>query len=173
MGEGTRGLELSSHDGRKVELASADDAVGQLGADIAALREDLGGLVAELDRRRHALLDVRLQARRHAGGAAVAAVSLIGAAGGVVWLGMWRARRRQTPVARATRLQEAVERMIDQPERVATEQSVLEKIVTAAATAGVATIMNRILGTALERFIDRYFQPGRRDRPRAPVARIA
>jgi hypothetical protein len=173
MGEGTRGLELTSEDGRMVEADSADQAVAQLGAEIAALREDLGGLVAELDRRRHDLLDVRLQARRHAGAAAVTAVSLIGAASGVVWLSIWRARRRQTPVARATRLQEAVERMIDQPERVATEQSVLEKIVTAAATAGVATIMNRILGTALERFIDRYFSPRTTDGPPARVTPIA
>lgn len=173
MGERTRGVELISEDGRMVDAGSADQAVAQLGADIAALREDLGGLVAELDRRRHELLDVRLQARRHAGAAAVTAVSLIGAASGVVWLSIWRARRRQTPVARTTRLQEAVERMIDQPERVATEQSVLGKIVTAAVTAGVATIMNRILGTALERSIERYFSPGTSDRAPARVTPIA
>lgn len=173
MGERTRGLELTSGDGRTVEPPSADEAVGRLGADIAALREDLGGLVAELDRRRHELLDVRLQASRHAGAAAVTTVSLIGAASGVVWLSIWRARRRQTPAARATRLEEAVERMIDQPERVATEQPILEKIVTAAATAGAATIMNRILGTAMERLIERYMRSGTTGRPAARVAPIA
>jgi hypothetical protein len=92
MGERTGRLDLS--DNHKTRPASPDEAVRQLGAEIAELREELGGLVTELDRRRHDLLDVKLQLRRHVVAATVTAVSLIGAVAGLIWLGIWRSRRR-------------------------------------------------------------------------------
>jgi hypothetical protein len=155
MDERTSRVDVS-YDGHTVEKPSPHEAVRQLGAEIAAVREELTGLVAELDRRRREMLDLRLQARRHAVGVTVAAASLVGAAAGTVWLRMWRARRRDRLLSRAARLREAVGRMIDQPDRVAAEQRVPGKIVTAAATAAAATIINRILGRAVEAFIDRY-----------------
>jgi len=145
-----------SHDGHPAQSASPDEAVRKLGAEIAAVREELGGLVAELDRRRHEMLDLKLQARRHAVGLTVSAASVLGAAAGVVWIGAWRARRRGRLLSRAVRLRDAVERMIDRPDRVAAEQPVPGKIITAAATAAVATIINRVLGRAVEAFIDQF-----------------
>jgi hypothetical protein len=160
MGERTGGLDVTSYDGHKAQPASPGEAVRQLGADIAALREDLSGLVAELDNRRHDMLDLKLQARRHAVGVTVTAATLLGAAAGVVWVGIWRARRRRTLLSRAARFREAVGRMVDQPDRVAAEQSVLGKIVTAAATAAVATMIKRLVGPATQTLVDRYQQAG-------------
>jgi len=92
MGEGTGRLVRSGD--QKPGGVSTDEAVRYLGVEIAELREELGGLVAELDRRRHELLDVRLQFRRHAVAATVTAITLFGAVAGLVWLGIWRFRRR-------------------------------------------------------------------------------
>ena len=91
MGERTGRLDLSGD--HKAGRVSPDEAVRYLGAEIAELREELGGLVAELDRRRHDLLDVRLQLRRHVVEATVTAVAIIGAVVGLAWLGICRSRR--------------------------------------------------------------------------------
>ena len=121
----------------------------QLEGEIAMLRDELGGLVAELDRRRHELTDVKLQAKRHALGTTLTAVGLLASAAGFVWLGAWHARRRRTTTARIGRLREAVSRMVERPERVAAEPSVPARILTAAATAAVATAMKKVLDRAL------------------------
>jgi hypothetical protein len=93
MGERTGRIEVSP-DGHNVPQPSPDEAVRLLGAQIAALRDELGGLVAELDRRRHEVLDLRLQVRRHVVAAIATAVSTVGAMAGIIWLGISRARRR-------------------------------------------------------------------------------
>jgi hypothetical protein len=90
MGERTGRIDLS--DNHKTRPSSPDEAVRLLGAEIAELREELGGLVTELDRRRHDLLDVKLQFRRHVFGATVTAVTLIGAIAGVIWFGISRSK---------------------------------------------------------------------------------
>ena len=64
--------------------------------EIESIRGDLDVLVRELDRRRHAALDWRLQVRRHRRelsiAAGVAAVAVIG----LVWWGARRRRRGST-----------------------------------------------------------------------------
>lgn len=56
-------------------------AAPEIEQEVDALRSDLGGLVDELDRRRHEITDVRLQLRRHSGavalGLGVAALSVV------------------------------------------------------------------------------------------------
>ena len=121
----------------------------QLEGEIAMLRDELGGLVAELDRRRHELMDVKLQAKRHALGATLMGAGLLASAAGFVWLGAWRARRRRTTMARIGRVREAVSRMVERPERVAADPGIPAKILTAAATAAVATAMKKVLERAL------------------------
>jgi hypothetical protein len=83
--------------------------------------------------------------RRHAPGIAVTAVAFVGAAAGFVWLGVWRARRRQRLAARAGRLRLAVSRLIEHPERVASEPTMAAKIITAAANAAVAALIKKTL----------------------------
>ena len=70
---------------------SLQESTRQLDGEIAALREELSGLVAELDRRRHELLDVKLQAKRHAFGMAVTSVALLATASGFAF-GFFEAR---------------------------------------------------------------------------------
>lgn len=65
----------------------------ELEAQIESLRAELGELVQELDRRRHEVLDVRLQLRRHAGAVAVG-VGLVA----VFVAGRLALRRRRNPV---------------------------------------------------------------------------
>ena len=134
---------------------SLQESTRQLDGEIAALREELAGLVAELDRRRHELLDVKLQARRHAFGMAVTSVALLATASGFVWLGAWNSRRRRTTLSRVGRLREAISRVIDRPERVAAEPGVPARILTAAANAAVATFIKRILERGLQRALHR------------------
>ena len=71
---------------------SPQETVRQLNGAIAMLREDLARLVAELDRRRHEALDVKLQVKRHALG-----VVLTGAAVLAAPLGLGLATRRARP----------------------------------------------------------------------------
>jgi hypothetical protein len=111
-------------------------------------------MVVEIDRRRHELTDVRLQVRRHAVGVTVTDVALIAAVAGAVWLGMERRARQQGLLGRMARLRQAVGHMIDRPERVAAEPTVMGKILTAAGTAAVATLVKKGLDRAAQSVLD-------------------
>ena len=99
-------------------------AARQLDGEIAALREELGSLVGELDRRRHEALDVKLQARRHAGGLTVSGVALVAAASGLRWLTF---RRHQPMVSKAGKVGEALSRILHRPARVAAERGLADR----------------------------------------------
>jgi hypothetical protein len=145
---------------------SERQATRQLDAEIAKLREDLALLVAELDRRRHDLLDVRTQVRRHARPVILTGVTLLGAASALVWLAVTRNRQQQSARARAGRLRDAVARMIDRPERVAAAPTVPARIFTAVATAALTTTAKRILDRGIQGLLDGRPRPvrgGRRD----------
>src|SRR5262249_62149995 len=88
-------------------------------------------------------------------------------AAGFVWLGAWRARRRRTAMARLGRLREAVSRMVERPERVATERGIPAKILTAAANAAAATAIKKALERGLQYALDsrRKSIPARRNLP--------
>jgi hypothetical protein len=134
-----------------------------LGGEVAVVREELDVLLAELDRRGHELLDVRLQVRRHAVGTALALLALTGAAAGAVWLSTWRHRRQRSPSARAERLREALARMTEHPDRVAAAPTMAGRILTAAASAAVASLVRRGLEQGVPRLLAR-----RRDGGSAP-----
>jgi hypothetical protein len=153
MGERASGLGNSGETGDQPG-ESPRDASRHLESEIAILREEIGGMVVEIDRRRHELTDVRLQLRRHAVGVSVTAVALIAVAAGAVWLGMERRTRHQGLLGRLARLRQAVRHMIDRPERVAAEPTVLGKILTAAGTAAVATLVKKGLERAAQSVLD-------------------
>jgi hypothetical protein len=155
MGEGANGLSAVTTQNGGNEDTSPRATARQLEAEIAVLREELSGLVGELDRRRHELLDVKLQVKRHAVGVALTGVALVSAASGLVWLGAWRAQRRARVLSRAGRLREAVSRIIDKPERVAAEATIPGKIFTAAATAAVATLVKKGLERAVNAALEK------------------
>lgn len=140
-----------SGDGSAAPGISPRENSRQLEGEIAVLRDELTGLVAELDRRRHELTDFKLQARRHVVGMTMTGAGLLASAAGFVWLSVWRSRRRSQATARMGRLREAVSRMVDRPDRVAAEPGIPARILTAAANAAVATAIKKVLERSFQR----------------------
>ena len=110
---------------------------------IGLIRGELGELVAELDRRRHEATDVKLQINRHPVLAGVAAVSVAAALGGLVAYAIWNARRRDRTVDKARRARRAVQRLMEDPDHMARESTVTEKILAAAGTAAASLLIKR------------------------------
>jgi len=127
------------------------ETVHELGNEVAHVRDELDVLLGELDRRRHEALDVPLQLRRHAVGAGLTALTFTLVAAGSVWLTLWRRRRRARLSARAGRLGQAIARMTEHPERVATEPTITAKIATAAANAAIAALVKKLLERGIAR----------------------
>jgi hypothetical protein len=166
MGERTTGLGTNSH-------ARPRTVVEELGSEVAGVREELDTLVAELDRRRHEMFDVRLQLRRHAVGAGLTAFALVATAAGGVWLTHLRRRRRARLTAKAGRFYHALSRMTEHPERVATESTIPTKIATAAASAAVAALVKKLLERAAVKVLDAgsYRRAGARPSVPSPAVR--
>jgi hypothetical protein len=72
---------------RAVDAAGSPPRVQKLGDEIEEVRGRLDALADELDRRRHAALDWRLQLRRHALGLTMTALAVVVIAAGVAWRG--------------------------------------------------------------------------------------
>jgi len=117
MGQGTT---------RVVDDYGADGRVRVLGDEITDVRRRLDALVMELDRRRHNMTDWRRQMRRHGRSVAVGALVVAIAVTAPVMLARARSRRRSTLLSRgvaftgkARRLGQALERIADDPNRLA------------------------------------------------------
>jgi hypothetical protein len=108
--------------------------------EIEAIRDDLAGMVGELDRRRHELLDLR----RNAVPLIAIGVALLAVATGGITLAVARRRRRARLGPRLERLREAVERMIDKPSRVANTPGVGRKIVGAGGAAAASVLAKHL-----------------------------
>jgi hypothetical protein len=133
--------------------------VHRVAGEIDVLRHELGGLIGELDRRRHEALDVRLQVKRHP--VIVAAVVTVAAllVGGAVALMVHTTRERQRPSRRAREVKDALSRLLEHPREVASQPSIGNKVATAV---GVA------IATALaKRLLDRSVPPVPRSAPRS------
>jgi hypothetical protein len=124
MGEGEAGMNGAMEPPRPG--APADQAATDGGErteqtleqEIASLREELGDLVGELDRRRHEAFDLRLQVRRHATLLLVLGTVTVGlAVGGYVMLGYAR-RRRAHPLVRTQAFAHALALISRNPERL-------------------------------------------------------
>jgi hypothetical protein len=143
-----------------------EEIVGRVEGEIDMLRNELGGLVAELDRRRHEALDLGLQARRHP--VLVASIATVAAllVGGAIALVVRTRHERRRPSVRAREARRALSRLFEHPDRVAAEPSIPNKVVTAVTVA---------LATALaKRLLDRTVRPERtvvRSAPEPAAAR--
>ncbi len=143
----------------------AEQSVGKVSGEIVALRGELGALVAELDRRRHEMFDLGLQARRHPVAFAVAAAAVALVAGGLLAVAVRSARRRRSPAVRAREARRALARLMDHPHRVAAEPSIGRKIGLAVGT---------VVATAIaKRLIQRTVRPPAQPRPVRVVPRSA
>ena len=137
MGEGTTGVT----NGNGAEPRDVE-------REIEHLRTRLDRSLAELDRRRHELTDVKLQVKRHpevlwgAGG-----VLLLVA--GVIAVTVMRAKKRDELPAKAHRLRIAFGRAVDQPKKVARgEAPVWEKIVASVGTTIAVSVTKKLIERA-------------------------
>jgi hypothetical protein len=113
--------------------------------EIDSLRSELGGLVAELDRRRHEALDVGLQVRRHPLLAATVAATAALVVGGAIALLVHSRRERRRPSTRARETRRALARLFDHPDRVAAEPSIANKVATAVLAMAATAVARRLL----------------------------
>lgn len=128
-----------------------EGVVGRVAGEIDVLRHELGGLVDELDRRRHEALDLRLQAKRHPVLVATVATAAALIVGGIIALVVRDARQRRRPVERAREVRNAFSRLVAHPRRVATQPSISNKIMTAVGVALATGVVKRLLEQNLPR----------------------
>ena len=142
MGERTDRVNGQRADGQPRKMAR------ELETEITEIRSRLDRSLAELDRRRHELTDVRLQIRRHPMVAVAAGVTVLALVGGVAYA-VYAARQRNKPVSKARRLKHALSRMMDEPHKVAkSEPTVPEKILAAAGTAAATILVKKMMERA-------------------------
>ncbi len=119
--------------------------VGRVSGEIDTLRNELGALVSELDRRRREAFDLGLQVRRHPVAVAVAAATLALAVGGLIALAVSAGRRRRRPSTRIRETRRALQRIMERPHQVGRDPSIPRKVVAAVATAAAATLARRLI----------------------------
>jgi hypothetical protein len=140
---------MSGEQNQGEEHPPSDETAKALQEDIEKIRGKLGGMVSELDHRRHDLFDVKKQLRRHAVPLALAGLALLGLAVGGAALAARRRRQRDAVGARLERLRRALARMVDKPERVTSAPSVPWKLATAGAAAIVSVVAKRLAERAV------------------------
>ena len=142
MGEGTDRVNQRHANGEPRKAAR------ELETEITEIRSRLDRSLAELDRRRHELTDVRLQVKRHPLVAAAAGATLLAIVGGVAYA-VWASRQRNKPISKARRLEHALSRMIDEPHKVAkSEPTVPENILAAAGAAAASILVKKLIERA-------------------------
>jgi hypothetical protein len=108
--------------------------------EVVAARQDLDRLVGELDRRRHALFDVRGKVRRNPVPFILAGLALLTAVGGTVALILARRRRHDAWPQRFQRFGRAIAEAARHPDRSRDQPSAAKKIGTAGGTAIVSAL---------------------------------
>ena len=136
MGEGTVGVKPDEKVPRDVER------------EIEHLRTRLDRSLAELDRRRHELTDVKLQIRKHPQVAWGAGGALLLLAGGIAFA-VWRAQKREEIPQKAHRLRIAFGRAVDKPQKVARgDAPVWEKILASVGTTIAVALTKKLVDRA-------------------------
>lgn len=135
MGQGTTGVDEAAPEKAEHEVEE--------------IRNRLTGIARELDRRRHAALDVRGQLRRHAPAVGITAGALVLLVGGSIWLGHWRKARRARALSKARRLRVALSRMIAHPDDVARARPTVGKKALSAIVAAIAGVLAKTLAQRL------------------------
>jgi hypothetical protein len=126
------------------------EALRQLDGEISKGRDELGVLVAELDRRRHRIFNLKAQLKQHVVEISLAGVAVTAITVAAIWLVRQRARRRQSFVARASRFGTAVSRMIANPDLVATGPTIPRQLFTAVAAAALGSATRTIVAKGIQ-----------------------
>ena len=117
---------------------------------VVAARQDLDRLVGELDRRRHAMFDIRGQLRRRPVPFILGGLALLTAVGGTVALIVARRRRHNAWPQRVQRLRRAVGQAVRHPDRSHDEPSPARKIGTAGGTAAASVLVKALTQRLLQ-----------------------
>jgi len=133
-----------------------DRQISRLEAEIETTRANLGAAIAELDRRRHAVLDWKRQLRRHGLLVAAIAALLVGLGAGARVLARRRSARRRRVSTKLGRFARAVGRMAEHPGRVASRnptplRRIAAGVATAAATAAARRWVSRSIAARKRR----------------------
>lgn len=125
----------------------------ELEREIEVVRDDLGKVAGELDRRRHELFDVRRQLTHHPLAIALIAGAALGIVAAGIALARSRRRRRYHDVAEHFgRVRDAIQRMSRHPDRVAQPTpSAGRRIATAGGTAAASVLARQLTQRLLER----------------------
>jgi len=122
--------------------------------EIEYLRTRLDRSLAELDRRRHELTDIRLQMRKHPAvfiGAGVAVALMLGGVG----FAIYRSRKREELPQKAKRLRIAFRRAMDEPEKVArAEPPVWQKMAAAVGTTIAVSLAKKMVERSWNRTVE-------------------
>jgi hypothetical protein len=117
----------------------------EIEVEIEQVRARLDRSLAELDRRRHELTDIRLQMRKHPGVFIGAGGAVLFVVGGVAFA-IWRSQKRDTLPARAHRLRLAAARAVDKPQKVARgDAPPWEKILAAVGTTLAVSLTKKLV----------------------------
>ncbi|MBC8134021.1 MAG: hypothetical protein H7X95_13640 [Deltaproteobacteria bacterium] len=117
----------------------------QLEDEIEEIRDNLGGLVTELDHRRHRLNPLNAL-EQYPWAIAIGGVVLVGAAWGGIALHNARERERSSWRGRSKQLQATLGRAVDRPDKgPGAGPNVGMKVLTAACTAAAAVVARRLV----------------------------
>jgi hypothetical protein len=151
MGQGTT---------RVVDDNGTSGRVRELGDEITDVRRRLDALVMELDRRRHNVTDWKRHLRLHARTLALGALVVAVAVTAPIAFARVRARRRGSLVTRgvaltqkARRLGQALERIADDPDRLAPTAAAAG--LGSRVAVAVAAMMAQVLATSILRTVAR------------------
>ena len=148
MGEGTS--RLNDGNGKSTEEPRPPREIER---DIEMLRTRLDRSLAELDRRRHELTDIKLQMHRHPAVFIGAGAAVVLALGGVGYA-VYRSRKPEELPPKARRLRIAFRRAVELPERVAQrEPPAWEKILTAIGTAIAVSLAKKMVERSWSRTV--------------------
>src|SRR5437868_910120 len=135
-------------EGNGTASATPERAPREIEREIEHLRTKLDRSLAELDKRRHELLDLKLQLKRHPGifigAGGVVALMIGGVAFAIV-----RAHKREELPAKAHRFRIAVGRAVDKPQKVARgEAPWWEKVLASVGTTIAVAVAKKLLDRA-------------------------
>jgi hypothetical protein len=130
-------------------MSNPENQVDSLELEVERIRHNIGELVRELNHRRHAAFDLKLQFRQHAGRLVLVGVAVAALIAGTIALAAARLRRRRSIRTRVTKLRDALRRISAHPERVAERQPNVPRKVLAAGGTAIASALGKKLAKRL------------------------
>lgn len=118
-------------------------------SNIDEIRDHLGALVSELDRRRRDAMDLKLQFRRRPVTLVLAAVAAVGMLAGAVALVVVHWHHRRSLVGRADRMRVALRRVARRPELLAEPEPTVRHKIAAAGGTALASVLAKHLAKRL------------------------